>query len=80
MLVLFQYHHTCAVAQHKTVTLFVPRAACRLRVIITRRQRTCCAKTTHTQRCTGFFSTTRNHRVCVAVCNDTRGMTDVMHA
>ena len=32
--VLFKYQHTGTIAQYETITLFIPRAARRLRVII----------------------------------------------
>ena len=46
--VFFQHHHTGAVAQHKTITVFVPRSAGLLWCIITGRECPGSTKTTHT--------------------------------
>ena len=78
--VLFQHEHARTVTQYETVTVFIPRTACRLRIIVTGRERTRCTKTTDTQRGTGFFCTTRNHSICIAVRNHARGLADVMYA
>src|SRR5690606_41353716 len=79
VLILVEYDHASTVTQNKTITVFVPRTTCRLRVIVTGRQRTRCTETTHTQWGTGFFSTTRNHCVGITVSDDTRSLADVMH-
>ncbi len=79
MLVLFQHDHTGTVTQHKTITVFIPRTACRLRVIVAGRQGTRCAETAHTQRGTGFFCTACNHCIGIAISDDTRRLADVVH-
>ena len=78
--VLFQYDHACTVTQHETITVFIPRTARRLRIIVSGRERTRCTEATDAQRGTGFLSTARNHSICIAVRDDTRGLADVMHA
>ncbi|MNV64562.1 hypothetical protein D3C71_1572090 [compost metagenome] len=45
--VLFQYDHASTIAQNKTITVFVPRTACRLRILVAGRQRARCTETTH---------------------------------
>ena len=41
-----RFDDASAIAENKAVTLFVPRTACRLRVIVAGRQRARCAKAT----------------------------------
>ena len=80
VLVLFQHHHARAVAQHEAVAIFIPRTACRLRVVIARGERPRCAKAAHAKRGTGFFRTACHHRIGIAIGDDARSLTDVVHA
>ncbi|VFS82114.1 Uncharacterised protein [Kluyvera cryocrescens] len=72
--VLFQYDHACTVAQHKAITLFIPRTACRLRIVVTRGQRACGTKATYAQRGTGFFCATGNHGIRIAISDNARSL------
>ena len=46
VLVIFQHHHARSIAEDKAVTLFIPRPAGRLWIIVARRQCTCGSETT----------------------------------
>ena len=80
MLVLFQHHHTRAVSQHEAVTIFIPRTARRLRVVIARGERTRRAEAAHAKRGAGFFRAACHHRIGIAIGDDARGLADVVHA
>ncbi len=80
MLVLFQHDHTRAVAQHEAITLFIPRTACRLRVVIAGGQRARSAKAAYAQRRTRLLCATGNHRVGIAIGDNTCRVADIVYA
>ncbi len=80
VLVLFEYDNARAVAQHKTIPFFIPRTACRLRVIVTGGERTRRAETADAKRRTGFFRAACEHNGSIAVGDDARRMANVVYA
>ena len=78
MFVLFQHHHASTVAEHETITLLVPGAAGRCRVVVTGGQGTRGGKATQAGGAGGHLGTTGNHHVGVAVFDQARCIADGM--
>ena len=78
--VLFEHQHAAALAQHKTVAVFVPGAGRGFWVVIARRKCAGCGKAAHAQRRSRCLGAARDHHVAVAVFDHARRQADGMQA
>ena len=62
-LILFEHDNTCAITQHEAVSVFVPGARSRLRIIVALGQRTGGGKATQTDRGCSHFSSAHQHSI-----------------
>ena len=80
VLVFFKHQHTSTLTQNKTIAVLVPWATCCSRVIVAGGKCTHGSKTTDSQRRNSGFSTAGHHDICIAILDDTGGLSNGMCA
>src|SRR5690606_25496886 len=78
VLVLFESEATRAVAQHEAVAVLVPGPACRLRVVVSLRERASGAETAESERRDSVLRSARVHHVRIAALYEARSQADAM--
>src|SRR5688572_27950286 len=74
--IFFEDDCASTIAQYKPVAIFIPRSAGCLRIIISLRKRACLAKAAQAERTRCHFAATGDHRIGVAILNETRRQAD----
>ena len=77
-LVLFQNQYPRTISQHKAISVGVPGSTGRFRIVVTRRQGSCCTESAQPEGARGHFSTSAYHGICITVLDQAKGLTNVV--